>query len=190
VWDLILKHISKEKIIYEPFYMNGRSGDYIKSQGYDCIHEDTDFFTNDYTYDVVVSNPPFSKRKEIFEKLKEVNKPFALIVPLQTLVNTYFKTLFTKVQIIIPKTRIGFIQNDVWTNRADFDSIFLTHGLNLPQDIIFENEIVSRPVNTFNCPYCKTTITMRGKASHVKGKKHLMSFSKASIYHETSQLLS
>ena len=172
VWDLILKYISKEKIIYEPFYLNGRSGEYIKSKGYSCIHENKDFFTNEYSYDIIISNPPFSKRKEIFEKLKEINKPFALIVPLQTLVNSYFKTLFSDVQIIIPKTRIGFIQNDVWTNRADFDSIILTHGLNLPKDIIFENEIVPRPPNMYECPYCKITLTMRGKSSHVKGKEH------------------
>jgi hypothetical protein len=174
VWDLILKHIPKNAIIYEPFYLNGRSGDYIKSQGYDCIHEDTDFFTNNYKYDCIISNPPFSKRKEIFEKLKEINKPFALIVPLQTLLNVYFKSLFNEnVQIIIPKNRIGFIKNDVWTRGADFDTIILNYKMDLPQDIIYETETVPRAPNMFTCPHCKITVTMRGKAGHIKGKQHL-----------------
>jgi len=181
VWDLILKYIPRTLVIYEPFFLNGNSGAYITSKGYKCIHKNTDFFKNDVTlssYDIIVSNPPFSKRKEIFEKLKELNKPFALIVPLQTLVNTYFKTLFNNnVQIIIPKTRIGFIQNDVWTNRSDFDSVILTHNLNLPQDIIFESEIVPRPPNIFYCPHCTVSIKMRGKASHIKGKQHLINAS-------------
>ena len=173
IWNLILKHIPKDKIIYEPFYLNGRSGDYIKSQGYDCIHEDTNFFTNEYTYDIIISNPPFSKRKEIFEKLKEINKPFALIVPLQTLTNVYFKSLFNEnVQIIIPNNRIGFIKNDVWTRGADFEIIILNYKMDLPKDIIYENEIVTRPINTYDCPYCKITVTARGKSSHNKGKEH------------------
>lgn len=181
IWDLILKHVPKNAIIYEPFYLNGRSGEYIKSLGYNCIHEEKDFFDeNNYKYDCIISNPPFSKRKQIFEKLKTLNKPFALIVPLQTLTNNYFKTLFTdKVQIIIPNHRIGFIKNDVWTMRADFDSIFVTHKMDLPQDIIYESETVPRAPNMFSCPHCKVTLTMRGKASHIKGKQHLANEAKA-----------
>jgi hypothetical protein len=174
VWDLILKHVPKNAVIYEPFYLNGRSGEYIKSKGYNCIHEDTDFFDdNNYKYDCIISNPPFSKRKEILEKLKQINKPFSLIVPLQTLTNNYFKSLFQdSVQVIVPNHRIGFIKNDVWTKGADFDTIILNYKMDLPKDIIYETETVPRPPNMFTCPNCNITITMRSKGSHIKSKNH------------------
>ena len=45
-------------------------------------HIDTgqDFFNYDYgDYDIVISNPPFSKKKLIYEKLLKSNKPFVLL---------------------------------------------------------------------------------------------------------------
>jgi hypothetical protein len=124
---------------------------------------------------ILFTTPPDTKYEgNSPKKLKEINKPFALIVPLQTLLNVYFKSLFNEnVQIIIPKNRIGFIKNDVWTRGADFDTIILNYKMDLPQDIIYETETVPRAPNMFTCPHCKITVTMRGKAGHIKGKQHL-----------------
>ena len=40
-----------------------------------------DFFTHDYgEWDVCISNPPFSKKLEVFKKLDEMDKPWAMVM--------------------------------------------------------------------------------------------------------------
>ena len=77
--------------------------------GLNVIHEEIDFFENDKG-DIIVSNPPFSKKKEVFTRLKELNKPFIMICPSSMLNTQYIRKLFSKtedkLQIIIPKKRI------------------------------------------------------------------------------------
>ena len=36
-------------------------------------------------YDYIISNPPFSKKDAILKKLYELNKPFAVLMPLNVL---------------------------------------------------------------------------------------------------------
>ena len=75
-WEIIKDFIPKDKKIYAPFYCDGKQKEYFKEMGFDIIHEDVDFFSNTFDYDIVVDNPPFSKFKEICVKLKEDDKPF------------------------------------------------------------------------------------------------------------------
>ena len=56
-------------IIWEAFYGDGKSGDYLTYLGLNVIHEDIDFFESDEG-DIIVSNSPFSKKKEVFTRLK------------------------------------------------------------------------------------------------------------------------
>ena len=59
VWEWIIDYIPKNKIIWECFYGDGNSGDFLKELGFDIIHEPIDFFNNDRG-DVIVSNPSFT----------------------------------------------------------------------------------------------------------------------------------
>jgi methylase of polypeptide subunit release factors len=43
------------------------------------IHEPIDFFANTHLGDLIVSNPPFTKKKEVLETLLRINKPFILL---------------------------------------------------------------------------------------------------------------
>jgi len=57
--------------------------------------EDKDFFKwTPEDYDIIVSNPPFSKKREVFERLKDLNKPFIMIAPSMMLGYKYFQTNF------------------------------------------------------------------------------------------------
>ena len=67
-WKNIDHLIPKDKVIWEPFYGNGKSGEYLRELGYNVIHEKIDFFENNLG-DIVVSNPPYSKAKEILKRL-------------------------------------------------------------------------------------------------------------------------
>jgi len=46
-WENIQKFIPKDKIIWEAFYGDGKSGNYLKELGFNVIHEPFDFFEND-----------------------------------------------------------------------------------------------------------------------------------------------
>lgn len=70
----------KDKVIWESFYGDGTSGEFLRELGCkEVIHEPIDFFENDKG-EVIISNPPFSKTKEIMPRLKKLDKPFILIM--------------------------------------------------------------------------------------------------------------
>ena len=78
-WDNIKHIIPQDKVIWEPFYGDGTSGNHLKELGFNVIHDDLDFFLNNLG-EIVVSNPPFTKIPEILKRLIEINKPFILIM--------------------------------------------------------------------------------------------------------------
>ena len=136
VWESILPYIPREKVIWEAFYGDGKSGEYLRELGLDVIHEQIDFFKNDLG-DIVVSNPPFSKKMEVLRRLKELNKPFMLVLPASTLGTKTLQKLFPDIQIIIPNGRISFIKNGNQSSSVWFASFIYCWGMNLPRDLIF-----------------------------------------------------
>ena len=148
-WEDIKKYIPKDKVIWEAFYGNGDSGTYLQELGFTrTIHQDIDFFENNIG-EIVVSNPPFAKIPEILKRLKELNKPFILIMPSSKINTQYFRKIFCNIddpiQIIIPKKRIQFIktENGVipenYKSCCNFDCFYYCWKMNLPRDIIWLN---------------------------------------------------
>ena len=145
-WEAIAQFIPKDKVIWEAFYGDGESGKHLKELDYNVIHEPIDFFENNKG-DVVVSNPPFSKSKEILTRLVQLNKPFILILPTSKINTQYIRNLFKnqndKLQIIIPRKRIHFEKNidgkipDNWKNACYFDCFYYCWKINLDRDIIW-----------------------------------------------------
>jgi hypothetical protein len=145
-WENINQYIPKDKVIWEAFYGDGESGKYLKELGFDVIHEPIDFFENNKG-DIIVSNPPFSKCKEIMPRLKELDKPFILILPSSKINTQYFRENFknsdSQLQIIIPRRRIHFEKQingqkpEGWGDRCNFDCFYYCYKMNLPRDIIW-----------------------------------------------------
>lgn len=143
-WENIKDYIPKNKVIWEPFYGDGASGKHLTELGFNVIHEPIDFFTNDKGQ-VIVSNPPFSMKKEVLIQLKKNNKPFIMIMPSSAINTLYVRQLFAdcddKLQIIIPRRRIQFekIVNGakVESNRCNFDCFYYCWKINLARDIIW-----------------------------------------------------
>ena len=107
-WERIKDYIPNDKQIWSPFYCDGKQKEYFEEMGYDIIHEDEDFFENDKG-DIIIDNPPFSKFKEICNRLKELDKPFILVCPVRTLQLKHFQNHFKEhLQIIIPFNRPTF----------------------------------------------------------------------------------
>jgi len=147
-WEDILNYIPKDKIIWEAFYGDGESGEFMKQLGLNVIHEPIDFFENDLG-DILISNPPFSKKKEVFTRLKELDKPFIMICPSSCINTQYMRELFGNskdvLQIIIPKRRINFTKKidgkipKNFSDRCNFDCFYYCYKMNLESDIIWLN---------------------------------------------------
>jgi hypothetical protein len=143
VWENINNYIPKDKVIWEAFYGNGQSGKYLEELGCkEVIHKPIDFFENDCG-EAIISNPPFSLCKTIMPRLKELNKPFILIMPVSKMNTVYMRENFmNELQVIIPRRRINFdkmvngeiVEN---TNCANFDCYYYCYKMNLPRDLVW-----------------------------------------------------
>ena len=143
-WENIQHLIPKNKVIWEPFYGDGESGKDLQSLGFEVIHKPIDFFSNNLG-DIIISNPPFSKSKEIMKRLKLLDKPFILIMPSSKINTGYIRNDYinSKLQIIIPQKRIHFIKKidgktpDKWKNGCNFDCFYYSYKMNFDKDIIW-----------------------------------------------------
>lgn len=82
----IIKYIPKDKIVWCPF--DKEDSEFVKqflANGYKVTFSHIDYGQDFYTYepnewDVIVSNPPFTNKRKIFERALSFGKPFALIM--------------------------------------------------------------------------------------------------------------
>ncbi|WP_300350176.1 hypothetical protein [Clostridium sp.] len=83
-------HIPKDKVIWCPF--DKKESAFVKvlsENGYKVIYShidhNQDFFEYEPQehYDFIISNPPFKGKANIIRRLKELNKPFAMIFGIQ-----------------------------------------------------------------------------------------------------------
>jgi hypothetical protein len=145
-WENIKQYIPKNKTIWEAFYGDGTSGDYLKDMGFNVIHEpNIDFFENDMG-DIIVSNPPFSNAKLVLSRMKILDKPFILILPSSKLHTNYMREWRDAgLQILIPRKRLQFIKivdgmpitDELDKKNCNFDCLYVCYKINLPQDIIW-----------------------------------------------------
>jgi len=140
-WENIKQYIPKDKVIWEAFMGDGKSGEYLQDMGFNVIHDYDDFFISNKG-DVIVSNPPFSKSKQILNRLKVLDKPFILILPCSKICTQYirenFKNTDSPLQIIIPRKRIQFVKNgNELNNKCNFDCFYYCYKIDLPRDIIW-----------------------------------------------------
>jgi hypothetical protein len=139
-WEMIKDYIPTDKKIYSPFYCDGKQKQYFKEMGYDIIHEDKDFFNFNPDYDIIIDNPPFSKMKEICNRLKEIDKPFILISFSKVILMKWFQKLFKDhLQIIIPFQRPTFThlikQKPNYT--PPYGVMYFCYRMNLDKDMVF-----------------------------------------------------
>jgi len=142
-WENIQHLIPKDKVIWEAFYGDGVSGRYLTELGFNVIHEEKDFFENDLG-EVIVSNPPFSKSKEVMKRLKELDKPFILIMPSSKINTSYMRENFKNkgLQIIIPRKRIHFDkvvdgERQEGKKACNFDCFYYCYKMDFKNDIIW-----------------------------------------------------
>ena len=145
-WEDIKDFIPKDKVVWEAFYGDGASGEYLKELGCkEVIHEDIDFYESDRG-EMIITNPPFSDCKNVMPRLRELGKPFILIMPSSKINTQYFRKAFLDseypIQIIIPRKRLQFQKlvngEPVETkNKSNFDCFYYCWKIELERDIVW-----------------------------------------------------
>lgn len=153
----LLKYIPKNMKLWLPFDQDWSAYcQTFKEEGYNYVNTSTDFFKTETPKDtdLLVSNPPFSKKDQILEECLKRALPFCLLLPIQTLQGKrrykVFKEL-KELQMLCFDKRIAFHTNQDFKNFTKgtaFASIYLIGGIKLlPKDLVVEElEEFERPL--------------------------------------------
>jgi len=119
----------------------------FKENGYktirSSIQEGQDFFTYEpEDYDIIVSNPPFNIKDKILKRLDELGKPFAILLPMNSLQGDkrYQYCFKNGIQMLAFDKRIGFHKIDKMYTTIEgtpFASAYFCRNI-LPKDLIVE----------------------------------------------------
>lgn len=110
---------------------------------YGHIETGQDFFDYDTPQgEIVISNPPFSKRDAIFKRLYEMDVPFALVANFNGLFDSQKRMeLFENkgVELLIPHGRMKFLHENLdGLRQPSFQCVYVCKGL-LDQQIVFSD---------------------------------------------------
>jgi hypothetical protein len=92
------------------------------------------------SYDYIISNPPFSIKDDILKHLYELNKPYAMLLPLPVLQGQKRFPYIKDCEALIFDKRINYYKDSEKKEvqkGVSFASIYLCRNF-LPQDLIFE----------------------------------------------------
>jgi len=154
--DSIIKYIPKDKIIWCPFDCEW-SAFYqkLKEEAFNVVRssisEGQDFFEYEpEEWDIIVSNPPFSLKDRVLERLYLLNKPFAILLPLNSLQGkTRYKYFKQGIQILSFDARVCYHDKthmDSVVKGSPFATAYFCRDL-LPKDLIVESLVTyERPL--------------------------------------------
>lgn len=111
---------------------------------YTHIDEDKNFFYYEPdNYDIIISNPPFSQKDDILKRLYELNKPYAMLLPIPSLQGQARFPYLQDIQYLGFDKRINYYKDEAMTKTQDgvsFGSCYLCKDF-LPKDLIIEELI-------------------------------------------------
>ena len=138
-WKLIFSKIGTNRKVWCPFFCEGALTKHLNKLNVSFIHQDEDFFAYTPEYDIIVDNPPYSIKQKVFKRCIELGKPFALLVPFDTLERKYTRELFDtdKIEVIIPKVRYNYSGGENKKN-CPFKSIWLCYDMKIGKQLIYE----------------------------------------------------
>ena len=175
--EAILPYLPKDKIIWSPF--DTKNSEFVlvlKENGYKVVYshivDGQDFFNYEpEKWDIIVSNPPFTKKLEVLKRLKELNKPFAIILGINCLdyivMQDYFRNEMSDIQFLFQNRKMSFNGNP-----SSFNSSYFCRKL-LPKQIVF----TSCPNNNANQYYKPSMMEIDRKMIEIdikRTKKELM----------------
>lgn len=145
----LLKYISKDAVIWCPFDLeNSEYVQILRKNGNKVIFSHIDNGENFFeyepneNYDYIISNPPFSIKDDVLKRLFELNKPYAMLLPIPTLQGQKRFKYMIDCQALIFDKRINYYKNKETKEiqkGVSFGSFYLCKNF-LPEgtDLIFE----------------------------------------------------
>lgn len=142
----ILKYIPKDAVVWCPF--DKENSEFVRhiSKTHKTIFSHIDNGQDFYTYqpdehwDCIVSNPPFTNKRKIFERALSFNKPFALIMSNTWLNDAAPMKIFKdkELQLLMFDKRMKFVKPDSTVeSKITFSSSYYCWNF-LPKQIIME----------------------------------------------------
>jgi hypothetical protein len=144
----ILKYIPKDTIVWCPF--DTEESNFVqlfRRDGFKIINSHISTGQDFYSYepdkwDIIISNPPFTNKRKIFERALSFNKPFALLMNVVWLNDRFSKMVYKNadrnMQLLLLDKRVKYIKPDgSIENKITFNSSYFCCDL-LPRDIIIE----------------------------------------------------
>lgn len=138
----ILKYIKSNSTIWCPF--DTKDSEFViqlQEVGHKVIYSHIDLgqdffeYEPNEDYDYIISNPPFSRKLEVLDRLYKLNKPFAMLMNIECLnyqvVGEFF--LNKPLQLLIVDKKVSFDGNT-----ASFNTSYFCNNM-LPRDLMFEH---------------------------------------------------
>jgi len=151
----LLKYVNSNLAVWCPFDTNEsnfvkmlkNNGNAVKNTH---ISNGDDFFNIDIDCDVIISNPPYSLKGEVFDRLFKLNKKFAMLVGVVGLFESEKRfSMFeaNDFEILYFNKRVAYFKD--YTEQKPslnppFSSVYICRGL-LPKQICFDRIIKSEP---------------------------------------------
>jgi hypothetical protein len=148
--DILLPFLKKHWTIWECACGKGNLHEAFGQKGFNVIATDIlqgiDFLKyphkskEDFKFDCIITNPPYSLKEQFLARCYEIGKPFALLMPLTALEGEIRQKHYRThggIQLIIPNKRYNFETPNGKGSSAWFATAWFCGNMNLPRDLNF-----------------------------------------------------
>jgi len=149
----IMKYIKPNSTVWCPFDTD--KSHFVKMltiEGHNVIsshlEDGVDFFKHEEECDYIISNPPYSLKNEVFERLFQLGKPFAMLVGVVGIFESQKRFEMFRdntVEVMYMNRRIAYFKSyeeQKPSANPPFSSVYICSNM-LPQQIVFE-EIIKK----------------------------------------------
>ena len=147
--DPLLPYLPGNSVVWEPARGEGLLVAAFYDASRQVVSSDITTGENFFEYqperwDVLVTNPPYSLKFRWLERCYSLGKPFALLLPVETLGAKAAQVLFALhgVQVMFLDRRINFkMPRKGWEGSSPFPVAWFTWRLDLPSQMVFEKVV-------------------------------------------------
>lgn len=93
----------------------------------------------DFEFDCIITNPPYSIKDDFIERCYELQKPWAMLMPLSALEGKKRQALYKKhgMELLILPRRVDFKTPSGKGSGAHFATAWFTHGFHIGKEMTF-----------------------------------------------------